>query len=832
MLDCYNKVVLKRPWIALFFVGLIVVFFGFHIPKVRLDASAESLVLENDEALSYFRAINKIYSSDDFLVITYAPFDDMFSDNTLADLKNLRDELSQLERVNSVVSILDVPLLNSPNVEIAKLSTDIRTLQTPGLDKELARKEFRESPIYRKLLMSLDGKTTVLQVNFKRDEKYFSLLNRRNGLKDKKMKFGLTEQESIELEDAVREFKEYHGVTVDNQRRDIQEIRKIIDRHRDKAKMFLGGVPMIVTDMISFINHDLSVFGVGVLCFLIFALKIFFKKLRWIILPICCCLISALVMTGFLGYMDWRITVISSNFISLLLIITMALTIHLIVYYRDLHAQATNLSQEDLVLQTVRFMAKPCFYTAITTIVAFSSLVFSDIRPVIDFGWIMTIGIALAFSLNFIFFPAALVLLSPEKTNPCWDPTKSLTLAIASFTQKNRRALLYFSVLLAIVSIIGISKLEVENRFIDNFRSSTEIYRGMKIIDTQLGGTTPLDIIINPNKEFYDFLKEQEKMEKLDDDFEDEEDESEYNYWFHPEMLVKVEKIHDYLKDLPEVGKVQSIATSMKVFKTLNKGKMPDDFDLAVIRKVMPEDVKKSLVSPYLSEDSNQVRITMRLIESDPNLRRKILINKIKSFLEKDMKFSPENFHFTGMVVLYNNMLQSLYKSQIQTIGVVFLAILVMFMVLFKNVYLANLAIVPNMLAAGLVLGIMGWFGIPLDMMTITIAAITVGIAVDDSIHYIHRFQIEFKKDRNYWATLSRCHGSIGKAIYYTSITVTLGFSILMLSDFIPTLYFGLLTGLAMLVALMNNLTLLPILLIIFKPLGREENNLVKPKIA
>jgi predicted RND superfamily exporter protein len=258
----------------------------------------------------------------------------------------------------------------------------------------------------------------------------------------------------------------------------------------------------------------------------------------------------------------------------------------------------------------------------------------------------------------------------------------------------------------------------------------------------------------------------------------------------------------------------------MKVFKTLNKGKMPDDFDLAVIRKVMPEDIKKSLVSPYLSEDSNQVRITMRLIESNPNLRRKVLINKIKGFLEQNMNLSAENFHFTGMVVLYNNMLQSLYKSQIQTIGVVFLSILVMFMILFKNVYLANLAIVPNMLAAGLVLGIMGWFGIPLDMMTITIAAITVGIAVDDSIHYIHRFQIEFKKDRNYWATLNRCHASIGKAIYYTSITVTLGFSILVLSDFIPTLYFGLLTGLAMLVALMNNLTLLPILLIMFKPLG------------
>ena len=149
-----------------------------------------------------------------------------------------------------------------------------------------------------------------------------------------------------------------------------------------------------------------------------------------------------------------------------------------------------------------------------------------------------------------------------------------------------------------------------------------------------------------------------------------------------------------------------------------------------------------------------------------------------------------------------------------------------MFMILFRNFYLSLIAIIPNILAAGLVLGIMGWFGVPLDMMTITIAAITVGIAVDHAIHYIHRFKIEFIKERNYRATVNCCHGSIGKAIYYTAITITVGFSILALSDFIPTVYFGLLTGLAMLVALMNNLTLLPILIIIFKPLGRESEKL------
>ena len=209
----------------------------------------------------------------------------------------------------------------------------------------------------------------------------------------------------------------------------------------------------------------------------------------------------------------------------------------------------------------------------------------------------------------------------------------------------------------------------------------------------------------------------------------------------------------------------------------------------------------------------------MRLIESNPNLRRSDLIEKIRKHLVEELKFAPETIKFTGMVVLYNNMLQSLYRSQILTIGVVVFAIMVMFMILFRSFSLALLGIIPNLLAAGTVLSLMGWLGIPLDMMTITIAAITVGIAVDNTIHYIHRFQKEFKVDQNYLMTMDRCHGSIGKAMYYTSVTITLGFSILALSDFMPTIYFGLLTGAAMVIALLGALTLLPLLIVVFRPL-------------
>ncbi len=826
LVNAYFKWVVEKPLWALIFVTLVVAGFSYHIPKFKLDASAESLVLENDNALEYYRKISKVYGSDDFLVITYSPFKDLMSDEVLADLKVLSHELSKLDRIHSIDNILNVPLLNSPRVEIGKLATDIRTLETPGVDRELARKEFLESPIYKNLLMSSDGKTTILRVNFKRDQKYFELLYKRNDLRSKIKTADFTSNDEALFVKAQKEFRDYHASVIDREDKVIQAVRDIMDRHRDNAEMFLGGVPMITTDMIGFIEHDLETFGLGVIAFLIFMLSFFFKKWRWVALPVGSCLITVVVMIGFLGLMDWRVTVISSNFISILLIITMSLIIHLIVRYQDLNDSNPGQDQKQLVRQTVGLMAQPCFYTSITTVVAFCSLLISGIRPVIDFGWIMTLGISLSFILNFIFFPAALALLSPEKPGSGKDSTQGFTLAIASFTNRHHKIILWGSLLLAVVSAIGISKLEVENRFIDHFKSNTEIYKGMEVIDRQLGGTTPLNIVMNPDQKYFDFLKEAEQNkveeeleEDFDDPFADEGEEAEVNFWFNSNMLDRVEEIHDYLESLPEVGKVQSISTLIKVFTQLDKGRKPDDYDLVLIRKLMPENVKDSLVNPYLSQDANQIHINMRLIESDPNLRRSVLIEKIRKHLVEELKFDPETIQFTGMVVLYNNMLQSLYRSQILTIGVVFVAIMFMFMILFRSFSLALIGIIPNLLAAGTVLSLMGWMGIPLDMMTITIAAITVGIAVDDTIHYIHRFQTEFKEDQDYLATMDRCHGSIGKAMYYTSVTITLGFSILALSEFMPTIYFGLLTGAAMVIALLGALTLLPLLIVVFKPL-------------
>ncbi len=838
ILRAYEKCVLKKPLLTLALVIIGVALIGSFAKHFKLDASADSLVLENDQDLRFFREINKKYGSQDFLIITFTPRGDLLSDDSLDTLEALKNDLAKLERVDSVVTILDVPLLNSPQISIADLGEEVRTLKTPGLDKEMARREFQESPIYHKLLVSPDGNTTAVLAYLERDETYFDLLKQRNDLREKKRNAGLTAEEEEALDKAEGEFKKYLAHYNDYQAQDVIAVRQIMDKYRGEADMFLGGVSMITSDMIAFIKSDLAIFGWGVLLFMIAVMWFFFRRKRWIILPMGCCFIAAVSMVGFLGFLDWRITVISSNFISILLIITISWTIHLIVRYGELYTSNPNARQTELVRETIRHMGRPCFYTAITTIVAFSSLVVSGIRPVIDFGWIMTMGISLAFILTFIFFPSLLALMNPEPSVYGKDRTKNFTLSIARLTLNQKTRILILSVILTAASLIGIFRLQVDNRFIDYFKTSTEIYQGMNLIDRKLGGTTPLDIVIDPDRDYFEFLKEmkQQREAEEDDPFADDpfaqQDDNQENYWFHAEQLGVVEEIHDYLESLPEIGKVVSIATTFKVVKLLNDGLVPDDYDLALYRRLFPAEAKKAFITPYLSEDANQVRINMRIVEADPNLNRGELVEKIRRHLEDEIGIEGGRIRFTGMAVLYNNMLQSLYQSQILTLGMVFAAILLMFMVLFRSVYLAFIGIVPNLLSAGFVLGLMGWLGIPLDMMTITIAAITIGIAVDDTIHYICRFKEEFAQKPDYLENVRVCHGSTGRAMYYTSITVTLGFSILTLSNFIPTIYFGLLTGFAMIVALINNLVLLPLLIVVFKPMGPDTHKETAPMAA
>jgi len=826
-LGLYSRLFLNRPKTAVLILLAVFAVLGYFTKDFRLDASADSLILEHDEDLRYFRKIISRYETPDFLVLTYTPREDLFSPRTLDNLRKLREELKQMDRVEDVITILDVPLLRSPPISLKDIRSDVKNLESPDVDLALAREEFAQSPMYQQLLVSPDLKTTALVINFTFDKNYEDAANRRSQLHEKKYEGTLTPAEASELESVSQIYRRQQDQRRRLQHEDIVTVRRIMDRHRSEADLFLGGVPMVVDDMISFIKNDLKVFGFGMLCFLVFTLGVIFKKVRWVILPMFCCAFSTVVMIGFLGIFGLEITVISSNFISLQLIITMSFAIHLIVRYRELLRNQPEIEHRDLVRENVRVMFLPCLFSCLTTIAGFSSLLVCDILPVINFGWMMVMGLCVSLIVTFTFFPAGLLCL--PRTAP--DIERPFGVFITSFfagiTERYGKTIFAAALVMTLVIAWGVSRLEVENSFINYFKSSTEIYRGMQFIDRELGGTYPLDVIVNFKEAKSDPPQASDGGVK-DSDFDSFEEFREISvedlkrYWFTQDKLALIENIHDHLDRMEETGKVLSLATMLKVAEQLFDGRSLDNFELALLFNELPDHYRKILVDPYVSISDNQARISIRIVDSLETLRRDAFLKKVQSDLTDKLSLEKDQFRLTSMIVLYNNMLQSLFSSQIKTIGLTVLMLMVMFMILFRSFKISIIAIIPNFIASLSVLGVFGLTGIPLDMMTITIVAVSIGIAVDDTIHYIYRFKREFGRDRSYVNTMLRCHGSIGNAMLFTSLTVIMGFSILALSNFIPTIYFGLLTGFAMAVALIAALTLLPRLIMVLKPFGPE----------
>ena len=806
----FAELVTNFPKTVLIFVAGLLVLSSFNLSNFKLDASSDSLVLETDDDLKYYREISEDYSSSDFLIVIFEPNEDLFSQKVISQVRSMVNSFTEIEGVESVLSYLDAPLLFSPKMPMTDLVDNLRTLEDEGIDLNLARAEFQSSPLYTELLTDSSANFTALQLILNPSIEYDKAINKRYELLE-------TEGNELALEAINAQIKLLNADASIKRDKLIANTREVMDGYHTFGNVYLGGTAMIASDMISFIKSDLQYFALGVLIMFIVTLGVIFKKIRWVIMPLASSGLVALFVIGFLGLMDWRVTVVSSNFISLLLIITISLTIHLIVRYQELCELNQGMSQKELVSMTVEQMLKPCFYTALTTIIAFASLGVSEIKPVIDFGRMMVAGIFFAFIFAFTLVPAVMVSLF-SRDSESKDFSKGITLVFSNFTTNNAKAVIGVALSLVVLSYVGISKLTVENRFIDYFKSSTEIYKGMELLDKKLGGTAPLDIVLNaPN----DWSVEEEEF---DDDFGFEENVDSINgYWWNTISISRLEEVHDYIESLPEIGKVLSVASGIKVARELNDGEELSELDLALVKNMLPEDIKESLLSSYISEDENQVRISARVLESSYGLNRNELLEEISTTSEKEYGFSDQEYRLTGLAVLYNNMLQSLFDSQIGTISIVFSVIFIMFLILFRSFYLSIIGIAPNLLAAGVVLGSMGLMSIPLDIMTITVAAISVGMAVDNTIHYIHRFKVEFKETGQYNLSMVNSHRTIGRAMLYTSLTIIIGFLVFATSNFNPSVYFGFFVSLAMIMALLGALTLLPQLLLYFKPLGKEK---------
>ena len=816
--NAYQNIVIQRPKLIFTLLFLVLLSFGYFSKDFKLDASSDTLLLENDPDLNYLREVTKRYGSKDFLVLTYTPEKEIINSDTIQNLVKLKKDIQNLSWVHNVITILDIPLLNSSDESLMERLKNYKTLKDDGVDKKRGFEEIISSPVFKEFIISEDGKTTGIIVNLKSDNKLREFIEKKDYFYNKSITENLNSEEKKNYSKFLNDFEIYKDSIKKQNHENILEIRNIIKKHQSFAKIHLGGIPMIADDMMTFIKNDIVVFGTGVFLFIVATLWFIFRKILWIIIPLNSCFFSVLIMMGLLGLLGWKVTVISSNFIALMLILTMAMNIHMSVRYLQLRRDLPELSNNEAILQTTQKMFWPILYTVLTTICAFLSLIFSDIKPVIDFGWMMTLGLITSFTVTFTLLPATLSFITNNTLIIKKEGNSKITSVLSKISQKNTKLIFGTTFIVIVLSAIGISRLEVENSFINYFDKKTEIYKGMKLIDDKLGGTTPLDIIIK-------FPKKKQKTSSDDDEFEswdDEEDENNQKYWFTRDKIDKINIVHNYLDNLEEVGKVLSFSSIVKVGEQLNDGKKLQTLELGILYTKLPDAIKTEIIDPYISIEDNEARINLRIKDSKENLRRNELIKKINSDLENKLGFKKEEFKLAGVLILFNNLLQSLFKSQILTLGFVMVGIFTMFLVLFRNLTLSFIGVVPNFIAAFFILGIIGLLGIPLDMMTITIAAITIGIAVDNSIHYIYRFREEFQKNNNYNQTIDKCHSTVGIAILNTSITIVFGFSILFLSNFIPTIYFGIFTGIAMMLALISVLTLLPKLILLIKPFGNR----------
>ena len=787
----YQNIVLKNPKSIFVILIILLLSFGYFSKDFRLDASSETLLIDGDPDLAYLNEISDRYGSKEFLILTYTPKDGMVTNTSINNLLSLKYKIQSLEWVHNVVTLLDIPLLDNSDAPLQERLENFKTLKDEDVNKDRGFQEIISSPVFRNFVISEDGKTSGIIVYIKKN----------NLLNDTKNK---SKKDIEKLKDQIK--KQNH--------KNILEIREVIKSYEDIGKIHLGGIPMIADDMMTFIKSDIIVFGLGVLLFIIFTLWYIFKKLIWILVPISSCFFSVVIMTGILGLLGWKVTVISSNFIALMLILTMAMNIHMSTRFLQLREKFLDMNILDLIIMTTSKMFWPILYTVLTTIIAFLSLIFSEIKPIIDFGWMMTMGLITSFIITFTLLPTLINFVPKDNISLKKYENSKITSFFSKISQNYQKPIFVVTIIVIILSLIGISRLEVENSFINYFSKKTEIYKGMKLIDEKLGGTTPLEVILK--------FPKKEKEGNDDDDFEDWGDnDDDEKYWFTKDKVDKISLVHNYLDNLPEVGKVLSFSSIIDVATLLNNNKPLGTLEMGVLYSKIPESIKTEIIDPYISIKDNEARINLRIIDSQENLRRNDLIKKINSDLKNKLMLNEDEFKLGGVLILFNNLLQSLFKSQILTLGLVMIGIFAMFMILFKNVKLSLIGVVPNFIAAFFILGIIGLLEIPLDMMTITIAAITIGIAVDNSIHYIYRFKEEFNNSGNYEETINICHSTVGKAILNTSITIVFGFSILILSKFIPTIYFGIFTGIAMLLAMISVLTLLPSLILLIKPFDK-----------
>jgi len=777
-------------------IALVIFFLSiFFIQNFRIDASSDTLVSQNDKEFEYYNSYSKLFKSENFLILAIENKNEIDKE-FINNFESISSKILKLELVTKVFSFIDAPILFLNNISLSNLNSNkIENLRNSNLEINDVIKEFTNNPVYVDQIINKEATVFSIIIYLKKN---LELIKAKEN-----------------YENLIISKKEYLEIkTINDEKRNdlINNIRNIIKEAKNKHSYYLGGVEMIANDVINFVKNDILIFSISVIIIIILVLFFIFRQIIWVIICLLSSSYSIVIIFGILGLTQIEVTAISSNFSALIFILSISMNIHIINYYKLIENNDSNLTN------TLKNMFWPCLYTTLTTMVAFGSLIITDIKPIIDFGFIMIIALTISLICSFTILPL-LILIFP--TNFKLNKNKYiLKVNFITFVKNHPRKIVIVSLFLFITSIGGAFKLGVENSFVNYFKKNTEIYKGMKLIDEELGGTTPLDIILTFNENNQISITDNDINVEFNDDLDFEDDffgddiftDGITNNWFSDEKLEMISIIHKYLESRNEIGKVQSIMSLIQLANLINE-KSLDIFELSVLYQEIPDNYKEDLIYPYLLIDKNMAKISARIKDSE-NINRKNIIEEIRYFIEKNKNTSLDTYRVNGLLVLYNNMLDSLFDSQIKSLGFVIILIFLMFLILFKSIKLSILAIIPNIFASTFILGIIGYLSIPLDIMTITIAAITIGIAVDNTIHYLYRFR-EFKKSKTMIESINLTNLSAGLAVLTTSITIALGFSILCLSSFIPTVIFGIFTSMAMIFAMIGVLIFLPSLLIL-----------------
>ena len=776
----------KLKFILSIFFILSLIFASFYIKDFRIDASSDSLVSQGDEDFKYFSYYQDLFPTKNSLVIAIKS-NDKVDKLLLTEIEKISKKLSVLPEVYSVFNINKAPilLLNETNL-LDLANNNYETIIDTNLAIKDVLNEFAKSPIYSDQIINKNKNITSIVI----------FLNQNNKALD------LKENKNLYLSQG-----KYYSIKteIDKERNElIKKIRNIINNSNKDFTYYLGGVEMISSDVISYVKNDILTFSLIVLLIIILILFIIFRRVKWVFAILFTSISAVYLSIGLAGFINFEITAVSANFLSLMFVLSISMNVHIM----------NNYLQRDIkIIENFRMMFWPCFYTFLTTIVAFVSLVISDIKPVIDFGIIMIIALLIVLISSFVILPLIVSFFSKEEKS--YSLNLSFLKSFYPFAYKNSKYILGLNILIFFISLYGITNLNVENSFIKYFKKNTEIYKGMYLIDNELGGTTPLDIILkfkNDDQIIDTKIKaeEEDDLEIEDDFFSDDLFGEENNVWFSNEKIETIKSVHQYLEDRIEIGKVTSIYSLIDTANQINKSDL-SMFELSVLYNEIPINYKTDLIDPYLNVENNMIKISTRVKDSK-DINRNDLINDINSFLLNEFD-NLEEFKVNGLLVLYNNMLKSLFSSQIKSLGFVILAIFIMFVILFRSLKLSIIGIIPNIFASTFILGLIGLLKIPLDIMTITIAAISIGIAVDNTIHYIYRYKENLKLGRNHSEMIEKTHLTVGNAVLITSIAITAGFLTLCLSNFVPTVYFGLFTSLAMIFAMIGVLITLPSIL-------------------